>query len=135
MLFVFTFFSFQIFAQVKPDIINVGILKNQYLNTDTIPIFLKNKVEQKIFLKISLEKNIETKWTMVLTDIFKRNEFAKIENIIILSGKEDRIEKWMPLSFTKNKKKLVGYYRLAIEFSNNPIDLNNVIHSTKFFLK
>lgn len=134
-LLVFIFFSIQILAQIKSDIINIGVFKNQYSNTDTISIFLKNKVEQKIFLGISLEKKIQNNWIEVSHDIFKRNEFAKIQNIIILTGKENKIEKWVPVSVLKNKKKLVGWYRFKFQFSSKPLDFNNVITSSKFFLK
>ncbi len=134
-LFIFSFISLQILAQLKSDNIDIGVFKNQYFNTDTISIFIKNKFEHKIFLQISLEKKVKNKWVEVLNDIFKHNEFAKSENIIVLASNEERIEKWVPLTVSKNKRKLLGYYRFSFKFSNKLLDLNDVIYSTKFFLK
>lgn len=123
------------FTQSIKDSVAIGKVEKFYKNSDSISISMENKSCQKIYIQISLEREINKKWNIVLPDIFRTNESSMVDNILYLNCHEKRSELWNPIEFAKRKKNVTGKFRFKLNVGYQPDNLIYYINSSSFLLK
>lgn len=117
--------------------IDVKELSPQYTESDTIHLSLTNKVDEMLYVAISIEQKCEYGWQQVIKDIFGKEDetLHRATNTKLLFSQE---EKMIEVPVQKLKNYLFepnAIYRFCIAVRNTPFEIKEKVYSSDFSLE
>lgn len=130
-------------AQTADSTLKVCCIKETYSSCEKINFIVINNTTKKLYLAIALEEYFQNNWIKIANDIFNE-DFSKSRQIIFLdslehmdlvwdTGKFPLIKVEMGESIKENK--LIGKFRLVLEYGFKYDCLNYKLRSNSFVLK